>query len=78
MSVEPVWSVITHMQLLERGLKNNKNSLLLGIRWYDRVTNTDVYARTGQHPLTTTIRKRRLGAFGHIPPGTQGIDILSS
>ena len=54
---------------------------ILGIRWHDRVTNTDVYARTGQHPLTTTIRKRRLGAFGHIcrlPPGTQGIDILSS
>ena len=47
---------------------------ILGIRWYDRVTNNDVYARTGQHPLTTTIRKRRLGAFGHIcrlPPGTR-------
>ena len=30
------------------------------------VTNTSIIIRAGQPPLTTTIRKLRLGAFGHI------------
>ena len=39
-----------------------------------------MFIRTGQPPPTTTIRKLRLGAFGHIcrlQPGTQAIDILA-
>ena len=50
-------------------------------RWYDYVTNASILIRTGQPPLITTIRKLRLGAFGHIChllPGTQAIDILAS
>ena len=54
----------------------------MGARWYDYVTNASLLTRTGQPPLTTTICKRRLGAFGHIicrlQPGTQAIDILAS
>ena len=75
------WTLTKAQQLRFDAFITKALRRILGIRWYDRVTNTDVYARTGQHPLTTTIRKRRLGAFGHIcrlPPGTQGIDILSS
>ena len=54
---------------------------IVGVRWYDDVTNASILSRTGQQPLTTTIRKLRLGAFGHIcrlQPGTQAIDILAS
>ena len=54
---------------------------IVGVRWYDSVTNASILTRTGQPPLTTTIRKLRLGAFGHIcrmQPGTQAIDILVS
>ena len=54
---------------------------ILGVRWYDYVTNASILIRTGQPPLTTTIRKLRLSAFGHIcrlQPGTQAIDILAS
>ena len=54
---------------------------IVGVRWYDYVTNASILTRTGQPPLTTTIRKLRLGAFGHIcrlQPGTQAIDILAS
>ena len=54
---------------------------IVGVRWYDYVTNASILSRTGQPPLTTTIRKLRLGAFGHIcrlQPGTQAIDILAS
>ena len=53
----------------------------MGIRWHDYVTNASILIRTGQPPLTTTIRKLRLSAFGHIcrlQPGTQAIDILAS
>ena len=48
---------------------------------HDYVTNASILIRTGQPPLTTTIRKLRLGAFGDIcrlQPGTQAIDILAS
>ena len=54
---------------------------IVGVRWYDYVTNASILSRIGQPPLTTTIRKLRLGAFGHIcrlQPGTQAIDILAS
>ena len=54
---------------------------IVGIRWHDYVTNASILIRTGQPPLTTTIRKLRLSAFGHIcrlQPGTQAIDILAS
>ena len=49
--------------------------------WYDYVTNASILTRTRQPPLTTTICKIRLSAFGHIcrlQPGTQAIDILAS
>ena len=54
---------------------------ILGVRWYDYFTNASILIRTGQPPLTITIRKLRLSAFGHIcrlQPGTQAIDILAS
>ena len=54
---------------------------IVGVRWHDFVTNASILIRTGQPPLTTTIRKLRLSAFGHIcrlQPGTQAIDILAS
>ena len=54
---------------------------IVGVRWHDYVTNAGILIRTGQPPPTTTIRKLRLGACGHIclvQPGTQGIDILAS
>ena len=54
---------------------------IVGVRWHDYVKNASILIRTGQPPLTTTIRKLRLSAFGHIcrlQPGTQAIDILAS
>ena len=54
---------------------------IVSVRWHDYVTNASILIRTGQPPLTTTIRKLRLSAFGHIcrlQPGTQAIDILTS
>ena len=54
---------------------------IVGVRWHDYVTNASILIRTGQPPLTTTIRKLGQSAFGHIcrpQPGTQAIDILTS
>ena len=39
---------------------------IVGVRWHDYVTNASILIRTGQPLLTTTIRKLRLSAFGHI------------
>ena len=54
---------------------------IVGVRWYDYVTNASILTRTRQPPLTTTIRKLRLNAFGHncgMQRGTQAVDILAS
>ena len=48
---------------------------------FNYFTNASIFIRTGQPPLTTTIRKLRLSAFGHIcrlQPGIQAIDIRDS
>ena len=50
------------------------------VRLYDYVTNASIFTRTGQPPLTTSICKLRLSAFGHIcrlHPGTQAISIVA-
>jgi hypothetical protein len=39
---------------------------LCGIKWSDFISNEEVYARTGQRTVCDTIRRRRLGLFGHI------------
>ena len=57
---------------------------IVGVRWHRphiKVGKDEEKKKTGQPPLTTTIRKLRLGAFGHIcrlQTGTQAIDILAS
>ena len=64
-----------------RCLQHKTLRRIVGVRWHDYVTNASILIRTGQPPLTTTIRKLRLSAFGHIcrlQPGTQAIDILAS
>ena len=44
---------------------------IVGVRCYDDVTNASILTRTGQPPLTTTIRKLLLSAFGHLPSATR-------
>ena len=54
---------------------------IVGVPGYDYAKNASILTRTRQPPLTTTIRRLRLSAFGHIcrlQPGTQAIDILGS
>ena len=74
----------THPKAQKKGLDAfNTKALrrIVGVRWHDYVTNASIRIRTGQPPLTKTIRKLRLSAFGHIcrlQPGTQAIDILAS
>ncbi|KAI8518836.1 hypothetical protein Bbelb_020930 [Branchiostoma belcheri] len=41
---------------------------LLGIRWFDRVSNATLRDITKQPPLTSKIRLARLRLFGHIAP----------
>ena len=54
---------------------------IVGVRWHDYLTDASIIIRTRQPPLTTTIRKLRLSAFGNIcrlQLGTQAINILAS
>ena len=39
---------------------------ILGIRWFDFVSNIDVLARTGLTPLSVILAARRISVFGHI------------
>jgi hypothetical protein len=39
---------------------------ILGIRWYDFITNVEVVARTQQENLAAQIQRRRLAVFGHV------------
>ena len=44
---------------------------ILRLRWYDRVTNTDLWTRTGQEPMTTQVKRRRWRWIGHTLRKTQ-------
>jgi len=39
---------------------------ILGIRWFDFVSNIDVLARIGLTPLSDILAVRRISVFGHI------------
>jgi len=39
---------------------------ILGIRWYNFITNAEVVACTHQENLATQVQKRRLALFGHV------------
>ena len=39
---------------------------ILGIHWYDFVTNDAVVNRTGEDIIISRIRRRRMAVFGHI------------
>ena len=58
----------THARTHTRFDASNTEALrrIVGVRWYEYVTNALILTRTGQPPLTTTICKLRLSGFGHI------------
>ena len=75
------WTVTTAQKKRLNAFNTKALRRIAGVRCYDYITNASIVIRTAQPPLTTTIRKLRLGAFGHIcrlQPGTQAIDILAS
>ena len=39
---------------------------ILGIRWFDHVTNVEVKDRTRLEDIESRIRRRRLALFGHV------------
>lgn len=40
---------------------------ILGIRWFDRIRNEDVYAKAGDPtPLSITVKRRRMQLLGHV------------
>ena len=59
-----------HMRRLQR---------ILGIRWFDHVTNVEVKDRTRLEDIESRIRRRRLALFGHVarmPHGVPAHDAL--
>ena len=52
---------------------------ILGIRWFDHVTNVEVKDRTRLEDIEPRIRRRRLALFGHVAcmqPGIPAHDAL--
>jgi hypothetical protein len=59
-----------HMRSLRR---------ILGIRWFDHITNAEVKGRTRLEDIEPRIRRRRLPLFGHVArmqPGVPAHDAL--
>ena len=59
-----------------RGLRR-----ILGVRWFDHVTNAEVKDRTRLEDIELRIRRRRFALFGHVarmPPGVPAHDALWS
>ena len=59
-----------HMRSLRR---------ILGIRWFDHVTNLEVKDRTRLEDIESRVRRRRLALFGHVArmqPGIPAHDAL--
>ena len=53
---------------------------ILGIRWPDRISNTDLWERAGQEPLAKQILQRKWGWIGHTlrkPPANITRQVLS-
>ena len=75
------WTLKKSPEEMPRCLQHKALRRIVGVRWYDYFTNATIVIRTSQPPLTTTIRKLRLIAFGHLcrlQTGTQAIGILAS
>ena len=53
-----------HMRSLRR---------IIGIRWFDHVTNLEVKDRTRLEDIEPRVRRRRLGLFGHVASMQPGI-----
>ena len=52
---------------------------ILGIRWFDHVTNLEVKDRTRLEDIESRVRRRRLAIFGHVArmqPGIPAHDAL--
>ena len=52
---------------------------IVGVKWYDHVTNDAVRATTGVEDIESRIRRRRLALFGHVvrlEPGVPAHDAL--
>ena len=63
-------SASVHMRSLRR---------ILGIRWFDHVTNLEVKDRTRLEDIEPRVRRRRLALFGHVArmqPGIPAHDAL--
>ncbi|CAH1270907.1 Hypp4507 [Branchiostoma lanceolatum] len=69
------WTLTATQELRLDAFDTRCQRRLLGIRWYDLVSNTTLRDITKQPPLTSMIRSARLRLFGHIaradPPSSQ-------
>ena len=48
---------------------------VVGVKWYDHVTNDAVRATTGVEDIESRIRRRRLGLFGHVVRLEPGVPV---
>ena len=81
------WIVLQADAIRINGFYMQAQRRILGIHWYELISNDTVSSMTSLPPITNIIRKRRLTLFGHVarlPPDVPankalrvGIDIIS-
>ena len=70
---------VNRLQALRRKLHMRSLRRILGIRWFDHVTNVEVKDRTRLEDIESRIRRRRLVLFGRVarmPSGVPTFDAL--
>ncbi len=61
-----LWSMNRKLEIEIDVFQRNQIRRALNIRWYDHVTNEDLYKRVGLKPVSRIVKQRRLRWFGHM------------
>ena len=61
-----LWSMNRKLEIEIDVFQRNQIRRALNIRWYDHVTNEDLYKRVDLKPVSGIVKQRRLRWFGHM------------
>ena len=61
-----IWTLTKNLEKKIDRFQRNQIRKAYGIKWQDRVTNQELYKKSGLKPWSELIRMRRLRFFGHL------------
>jgi len=61
-----LWTLTKQLENTIDTFQRNILRNILGLKWYDKVKNEDLYSKTKEIPWSKVIKKRRLTWYGHL------------